>query len=312
MARFVSNLVRAQIALLNPLLKRMDISALRKLQDALGALGTKALAGDVTYRDEPIFPFQAAWAEPFAPAPGKAILYLHGGSYTAGTLTYAKGFGGVLADKTGYRVFCVGYRLAPEHPYPAALEDALLAYRHLLEGHAPEDITFVGESAGGGLCFCVCLKLREAGLPQPARIVALSPWTDLTMSDAPDEETMRDPVLSAEKLRRSAHMYAEGRLGEPTVSPLFGDPTGLPPALIIAGSDEILLPDSVRMARRLEDHGCDCELFVEPDMWHVYPLYGIPEAKEALDRMRAYITRGNEGNADAQSGKPGDSGVDQT
>ncbi len=311
MARFVSNLMRAQIALLNPLLKRMDISTLRKLQDALGTLGAKALAGDVTYRDEPTLPFQAAWAEPSAPATGRAILYLHGGSYTAGTLAYAKGFGGVLADRTGYRVLCVGYRLAPEHPYPAALEDALSAYRYLLENHAPEMITLAGESAGGGLCFCLCLKLRELGLPQPARVVALSPWTDLTMSSELDEEAARDPVLSAEKLRRSAALYAQGHLGEPTVSPLFGDLTGLPSSLIIAGSDEILLPDAVRMAGRLGASGCDCELHVEPDMWHVYVLYGIPEAKDALDRIRTYIVHENEVNVDAKDGEPGDPGVDE-
>jgi acetyl esterase/lipase len=291
MAKFVSNLMRAQITLLNPLLKRMDIHALRKLQDALGTLGARALASDVTYTDVEMDLFEAAWAEPPEPAPDRAILYLHGGSYTAGTLAYAKGFGGVLADKTCHRVFCVGYRLAPEHPYPAALEDALVAYRYLLEVHAPEKITLVGESAGGGLCFCLCLKIKELGLPQPARIVALSPWTDLTMSDVPDEELVRDPVLSAEKLRRSAALYAEGHLNDPTVSPLYGDLSGLPPALIIAGSDEILLPDSARMAARLEAQGGDCELIVEPDMWHVFVLYGVPEAKEALERMRTYIVR---------------------
>ncbi len=289
MAKFVSNLVRAQIVLVNPLLKRMEVSAVRKVQDMLGTLGAKALASDVTYLDVPGFLFQAAWAQPSAPAPGKAILYLHGGSYTAGTLAYAKGFGGVVADKTGYSVLCVGYRLAPEDPYPAALEDALVAYRYLLQTCAPEDITLVGESAGGGLCFCLCLKIKELGLPQPARIVALSPWTDLTMDEDPDEEAVHDPVLSAEKLRRSAEMYAQGHLREPFVSPLFGDLTDLPPALIIAGSDEILLPDSTRMADRLRESGGACELHVEPDMWHVFAVYPIPEAKEALDRMRTYI-----------------------
>ncbi|MGI6238442.1 MAG: alpha/beta hydrolase [Christensenellales bacterium] len=297
MARFVSNLVRMQIALLNPLLKRMDISTLRKLQDGLGALGTKAMASRVSYSDDKALPIEAVWAEPTVFTPGKAILYLHGGSYTAGTLTYAKGFGGVLADKTGYRVFCVGYRLAPEDPYPAALEDALCAYRYLLEDHAPEDIVFVGESAGGGLCYCLCLKLKEIGLPQPSRIVAISPWTDLTMSSELDEKERNDPVLSSEKLRTSAQMYAAGQLDVPTVSPLFGDLEGLPPSLIIAGTDEILLCDSVDMAERLKAQGCDCELHIEPDMWHVYVLYGIPEAREAVDRMRAFIESANEGNA---------------
>jgi acetyl esterase/lipase len=289
MARLISTLLRAQIALVNPLLRRLDIGALRKLQDALGTLGTKTLAGEVAYRDVDGFPFQAAWAEPPAPASDGVILYLHGGSYTAGSLAYAKSFGGVLADKTGYRVLCLGYRLAPEHPYPAALEDALAAYEYLLSLCPPEKITLVGESAGGGLCYCLCLELKALGLSQPARIVALSPWTDLTMSALPDEETARDPILSTDRLAHSAHMYAGANLAEPTVSPLFGDLTGLPPSLIIAGTDEILLPDSTRMAERLQAHGCACELRVEPDMWHVYPLYPIPEAKEALERIRACI-----------------------
>ncbi len=304
MARFLSTLLRAQIALINPLLKRMDIGALRKLQDALGTLGTKSLAGEVTYRDVEGFPFQAAWAEPSAPVPGEAILYLHGGSYTAGTLAYAKSFGGVLAEKTGYRVLCLGYRLAPEHPYPAALEDALAAYEYILSLYAPEKITLAGESAGGGLCYCLCLARKGLGLSQPARIVALSPWTDLTMSSLPDEEAAHDPILIAERLAHSARMYAGESLAEPTVSPLFGDPTGLPPSLIIAGTDEILLPDSTRMAERLRAHGCVCTLRVEPGMWHVYPLYPIPEAKEALDGMRAYIVGEGEVNRVVPEDKP--------
>lgn len=304
MARLRSTLVRAQIALINPLLKRMDIAALRKLQDALGTLGTKTLGNEVTYRDLEGFPFQAAWAEPSALDPDAAILYLHGGSYTAGTLAYAKSFGGVLAEKTGNRVLCLGYRLAPEHPYPAALEDALAAYEHLLSLYPPEKITLAGESAGGGLCYCLCLKLKELGLPQPVRIVALSPWTDLTMSSLPDEEAAHDPVLSAERLAHSARMYAGEMLAEPTVSPLFGDPTGLPPSLIIAGTDEILFPDSTRMAELLRARGCACELHAEPGMWHVYPLYPIPEAKEALDRMRAYIVGEGEVNHVVPEDKP--------
>ena len=289
MPKLLSNLVRAQITLVNPLLKRMDHAALRKLQDALGALGAKALAGDVSYVDESFAQFEAAWAYPVDPVRGKAILYLHGGSYTAGSLIYARSFGGVLASRTGVSALCVGYRLAPEHPYPAALEDALAAYQRLLERYRPDDVTFVGESAGGGLCFCLCLRLKELGLPQPARIVALSPWTDLTMPEDLDENSARDPVLSVEKLRYSANLYAPGKLSLPTVSPVFGDPTGLPPALILAGGDEILLPDSVRMAERLRAHGCPCDLRIAEGMWHVYVLYGIPEAKEALSRIQEFV-----------------------
>lgn len=290
MPGFVSSLVHAQIKLLNPLLKRMDLKAARLLQDALGVLGATALAGGVAYEEEPFEEFDAAWAVPKPLMPGKAILYLHGGAYTAGCLAYAKGFGGVLAELTRFRTLCVGYRLAPEFPYPAALEDALSAYRRMLEEYEPADILLVGESAGGGLSYCLCLKLKELGLPQPARIVALSPWTDLTVSAVRAECEPVDSVLTQEGLRYSAALYAGERLTEPTVSPLFGDLSGLPPSLIFAGSEEVLLGDSVNMAQKLKEQGCACELNVEEGMWHVYALYPIPEARKTLERIRAYLT----------------------
>jgi acetyl esterase/lipase len=165
MPKLLSNLVHAEIMLLNPLLKRMDLKASRALQDALGNLGAMALSGSVSYEDEPFDAFDAAWAIPSDPAPGKAILYLFGGAYVSGGLTYAKRFGGVLADATRRKVLCAGYRLAPENPYPDALNDALAAYRRLLENYDPSGIVFVGESSGGGLCYCLCMKLKELGLP---------------------------------------------------------------------------------------------------------------------------------------------------
>jgi len=293
MPKLVSTLVRAQIALLKPVIERMNLKSLRKLQDALGKLGTKALVANVCYIDEFFEEFEAAWARPTEPVPGKAILYLHGGAYTAGTLSYAKGFGGMLAEQTRREVLCVGYRLAPEYPHPAALEDALEAYRRMLERFCPEDIAFVGESAGGGLCYCLCLKLKELGLPLPGRIVAVSPWTDLTMDERryPDEGESADPVLSVEGLRYSAQLYAGERVGEPTASPLYGDLGGMPPSLILAGAEELLLGDSVEMAERLRAQGSACELHVEEGMWHAYVLYGIPEAKAALQRIRDFAAQ---------------------
>jgi len=290
MPKLVSSLVHAQIMLLNPLLKRMDLKAMRMLQDALGVLGATALAGGVAYQEEPFDEFDAAWAVPKNTRSEKAILYLHGGAYAAGCLAYAKGFGGLLAEEMGMRTLCVGYRLAPEFPYPAALNDALEAYRRMLEIYAPGDILLAGESAGGGLCYCLCLKLKALDLPQPSGIVAMSPWTDLTMAEDryPDEGSSADPVLSVEGLKYSAQLYAGERAGEPTASPLFGDLTGLPPSLILAGSEELLLGDSVEMADKLNAQGSPCELHVEEGMWHVYVLYGIPEAKAALARIRDY------------------------
>ena len=293
MPKLVSSLVHAQIMLLNPLLKRMDLKAMRKLQDALGVLGATALAGGVAFEDELFDEFDAAWAVPKAVESGKAILYLHGGSYTAGCLSYARGFGGLLAQETGRKVLCVGYRLAPEFPYPTALDDALAAYRRMLKTYDAKDILLAGESAGGGLCFCLCLKIKELGLPLPEKIVAVSPWTDLTMAEGryPAGAGSVDPVLSVEGLRYSAQMYAGERVGDPTVSPLFGDLSNMPPSLILAGSEELLLNDSVELAEKLNAQGSACELHVEEGMWHAYVLYGIPEAKAALARIRDYAVK---------------------
>ena len=291
MPKLVSSFVHAEIKLLNPLLKRMDLKAFRAVQEALGNLGAIALTGSVTYEEEAFDEFEAAWATPKDPAPGKAILYLYGGAYTSGGLTYSKRFGGVLADVTGRRVLCVGYRVAPEYPYPTALCDALTAYRRLLETFKPEDIAFAGESAGGGLSFCLCLKLKELGLPQPARVVALSPWTDLTSESLRLECESEDAVLSLEGLSHSASLYAGDKLREPTVSPVFGDLSGLPDSMIFVGDCEILMNDSTRLAEKLKSFGCECELVIEEGMWHAYVLYGVPEAKEALAKIRAFLTR---------------------
>ena len=293
MPKLVSSLVYAQIKLMNPLLKRMDLKAMRKLQDALGVLGATALASGVAFLDEAFDEFDAAWAVPKDAQREKAILYLHGGAYTAGCLSYARGFGGLLAEETGRKVLCVGYRLAPEFPYPTALNDALEAYRRMLKTYAAKDILLAGESAGGGLCFCLCLKLKALGLPLPEKIVAMSPWTDLTMAEEryPVVGESADPVLSVEGLKYSAQLYAGERAGEPTASPLFGDLTGLPPSLILAGAEELLLGDSVEMAEKLNAQGSACDLHVEEGMWHAYVLYGIPEAKAALARIRDYAAR---------------------
>jgi monoterpene epsilon-lactone hydrolase len=288
MPKLVSSLVHAQIMLLNPLLKRMDLKSSRKLQDALGAIGATALAGSVAFEDESFDVFDAAWAVPRQRASGGAVLYLHGGAYTAGCLAYAKGFGGVLAEETGLSVLCAGYRLAPEHPFPAALEDALCAYRRMLRQYPPEKILLAGESAGGGLCYCLCLRLKALGLPQPAGVVAVSPWADLTLAAARSEEESADPALSREGLAVSAALYAGDNLSDPEVSPVFGDLRGLPPSLIFAGSGEVLLGDAEGMAQRLRAQGCRCALHVEEGMWHAYVLYPLPESKAALRRIAVF------------------------
>lgn len=292
MPSLVSTLVRSQIKLLHPLLQNATLEQMRRGQDALSKLGLRAVRNSVRYRRLYFPRFDAAWAIPLEGRVCQAILYLHGGAYVAGTLPYAKVFGGVLAQHTGRATLCVGYRLAPEDPFPAALEDALTAYQRMLLRFAPQDIAFVGESAGGGLCFSLALKLKERSLPQPGQIVAISPWTDLSRTRDDEELQRLDPLLSRENLLVSARQYAGGAsLKNPLVSPLYGDLTGLPPSLIFVGSYEILLTDSVLLAEKLRNAGSVCELHIEEGLWHVYVLYGVPEAREAIKRLTEYLAQ---------------------
>jgi len=290
MAKFISILLRSQIRMAKLFFKRMDLHAYRLGQDKIGLLGAKVLKGKVNFQPHPSARFHADWAVPVNAVPGSVILYLHGGGYTAGSLDYARGFGGMLAFQAGCKTLCVGYRLAPEHPFPAALEDALEAYRSMLEEYPADRIALAGESAGGGLCFALALRLKELGLPQPACIAAISPWTDLTLSgDSCRQNVRRDPTLLETKLRESARQYAGEDTKNPLASPLFGDLSGLPPALLYAGSHEILRDDSAELAKHLQSSGVPCELHIVEGMWHVFVLYGVPEAKEALWRIGAFI-----------------------
>lgn len=288
MPGIASTLLREQLRLLKPLVTHFNVELERAAQDRLGSLGARALASKVDVTPVPFERFEASFVAPAEDSgTRRTLLYLHGGGYVAGNIQYALGFGSVLAEKTGARVLCAAYRLAPEHPFPAALEDALEAYRYLLDsGDLPEDISLVGESAGGGLVFSLCLKLRDEGLPLPRSIVALSPWTDLTFGGGTyDSNRWRDPTLSEQSLRGFASAYAPENAADPLVSPIFADLTGLPPSLIIAGGDELLLDDARMLDARLGEAGCEHRIYVEDGMWHVYPLFGTPEAQKALDMI---------------------------
>ncbi len=292
MPSVLGNVMRAQIKLMKPILKRMDmdIEQGRAAQDSLGELGAKALRAKVEYVPEEFCGFEAQWAVPRSADRGGAILYLHGGSYTAGTLSYARGFGGILADACGRPTLCVGYRLAPENPFPAALDDAYEAYLRVLKRCPADRVAVIGESAGGGLVYALLLKIKQEGAPMPACAVALSPWCDLTCSGKSyDDNEDADPSLFRPALMNSARLYGGDGLTNPLVSPLFGDLSGLPDSLIFVGGDELLLSDALSMRDALVGSGCGCECHVEEGMWHVYVLFGIPEAREAIERINEFI-----------------------
>jgi acetyl esterase/lipase len=295
----ISVLMREQIRLIKPILNRLTIPTARTFQDAMGEIGAKSVAARVHFEPVPMDGFEACFALPENEKDGhRVVLYLHGGAYVAGNLKYARGYAGMLADGTKRRVLAVAYRLAPEHPFPAAVEDALASYRYLLdEGYSPAHIALIGESAGGGLAFCLCLKLKELGLPLPAALVGISPWTDLTFSGASYKvNEKKDPSLDEKVLRSHAAAYAAGQADNPLVSPVLGDLTGLPPVLLFAGGDELLLSDSEMLAVKLTAVGGRCRLFVEDGLWHVYVLFKIPEASEAMKSIARFLELEDETN----------------
>ena len=224
------------------------------------------------------------------------ILYFHGGAYALGSAPDSVGLAADLVRRAGARAISVDYRLAPEHPFPAAVDDAVAAYRALLdEGVPAAHIAFVGESAGGGLVAATLVALKDAGLAQPASAAVFSPWADLTVSGASaTTKAALDPALTPEALRTRARDYLGDRdPAAPLASPAFADLTGLPPLLIQAGSHEILLDDAVRLAARAAEHDVPVELQVWPGVPHVFQGFAalLDEADEALNAAAAFLKR---------------------
>lgn len=234
----------------------------------------------------------------FTGGPDRAtVLHLHGGGYVIGSARSHTPFASHLAAAVGGRVVVPEYRLAPEHPAPAAIEDAVAAYRALLDGGTdPADITVTGDSAGGGLAIATVAALRDRDVALPAGVSVVSPFTDLTL----DDESMRtkvdeDIVLSPELLTFWGGLYANGLpLDDPRLSPVFGDLSGLPPLHIQVGTREVLLDDARRLADRASAAGVDVDLLVCDEMIHIWPVLGaglVPEAQEAIDRIAAFARR---------------------
>jgi monoterpene epsilon-lactone hydrolase len=240
-------------------------------------------------------PLCGEWLVPDAPDPRAAtILYLHGGGYyfcspkTHRSLVFA------LARRCGARTFSLAYRLAPEHPFPAALDDALAAYRQLLaDGVPPQTIVMAGDSAGGGLALATLLALRDAGDSLPGGGLLFSPWTDLAASGASiTANDGRDPMFFGAAIARAAQLYldhADPR--NPLVSPVYGRFEGLPPLFIQVGSTEVLLDDATRVAQVARAAGVSVELEIWPQMPHVFQMFApfMPEANRALDSAASFV-----------------------
>jgi epsilon-lactone hydrolase len=221
--------------------------------------------------------------------PRHVVLYFHGGVYAIGDAFQAAGLASQIGRRTRAKVISVDYRLAPENPYPAAVDDALAAYEALLgSGTAPSDIVFAGESAGGGLAVATLVNARDHGLPLPAAAYVMSPYADLTLAGTSiDTKSKADPLLSRELLQPRVTDYTAGHdpaLG--LISPVFADLSGLPPLIIQAGTHEVLLDDAVRLARQAAAADVEVTLDITPGVPHVFQAYYpiLDEAAAALDR----------------------------
>lgn len=239
----------------------------------------------------------AEWLRPKAAPEGKVLLYLHGGAYLVGSCQTHRQLVSHIARAARINALVPEYRLAPEHPFPAAIEDAVGVYRSLLaRGFKPSDIYIAGDSAGGGLTIATLLSLRHEAVPLPAAAVLLSPLLDVTASgESAVTRAGQDPWFDAKEVVVVADNYCRGGedLKHPLVSPVFANVAGLPPTFIQVGDDEILLSDSTRFAEKMKAAGLDVEIEVWPEMWHVFQLFvgKMPESRRAIRRIGAYLRK---------------------
>jgi len=239
-------------------------------------------------------PVAAEWLEPPSARDGATVLYLHGGGYVIGSPRSHRHLAAAIARSARASTLLPDYRLAPEHPFPAAVDDAVAAYRWLLDrGQTPERMVLAGDSAGGGLTVATLLALRDRGLPLPAAGVCISPWVDLTLSGASyDAKAATDPIVTRDGVTEMARAYlGQTEARTPLASPLFADLSGLPPLLIQVGSEEVLLDDSVALAKRAKTAGVDATLEIWPSMIHVWHWFlpMLDEAQAAIDVIGAFV-----------------------
>jgi len=283
-----------QILRANPPLGGATIEEMRASMDAFTANAPRP--PDVVYEPVDAGGVRAEWTTAPESETDRAVVYFHGGGYTIGSIASHRPLVTRLAREARARVLSVDYRLGPEHPHPAAVEDACRAFGFVTgSGLGPERVALAGDSAGGGLTAATLVALRDAGRPLPGAAACISPWLDLTLSgDSMKTKGEEDPLVTEEALVRMADAYAgRGDKKHPTASPLFADLAGLPPILVHVGTAEILLDDATRFAERARAAGVDLELDVWDDMIHVWHAFAdlLPEGREATARMGAWLRR---------------------
>jgi acetyl esterase/lipase len=272
----------------------LDVESLRKGMEAMTATAELPEGTRVEPVDAAGVP--AEWIAGDGADESRVLLYLHGGGYVIGSIATHRALAARIAAAAGIRALILDYRLGPEHPFPAAVEDATAAYGFLLEqGIAPEQIAIGGDSAGGGLTVATLVALRDAGRGLPGAAIALSPWTDLACSgESMTTRAEADPMVQRQGLLAMADLYLAGADPRtPTASPLYADLSGLPPLYVQVGTAETLLDDATRIAERLRAAGSPVEIEAYEDLVHVFQAFApqVPESLEAIESLGVFLDR---------------------
>jgi monoterpene epsilon-lactone hydrolase len=267
--------------------------AIRALQERMGRAMPSLALLRAARRVDQLGGVEGTWLTPRDRQPDEVLLYLHGGGYCMGSMGTHGDLVATIMLAAGVRTFTPHYRLAPEHPYPAALEDVFTAYRALLDaGTAPQRLVVGGDSAGGGLTLALLLRLRETGLPMPAGALLISPWVDLTCSLPSVSSNVPYDFGDATLLRYWADMYrGEASASDPLISPLYAELRGLPPLCIFAGELELFMDEARALYEKARAASVDAELICAPDMVHDYPMMHMMSqpAKEAIHHAGRFI-----------------------
>ena len=271
-----------------------DLKRQRSAMERAGKLA--APTSDVTVEEFKVKNIACEWVRPdFAHNPQYVILYAHGGGYTCGGLGYARILAAKLAVATGFSVVSFEYRLAPEHKYPAPLEDGMKIWNYLMDkGYSPDKVLLAGDSAGGNLVLCMTMKLIKEELLSPKGLILFSPWTDMTATAKSYEKYKeKDPILTKEYIEgvRDAFIGEDADYADSKYSPLYGDFTSFPPTLIMVGRNELLLDDSVQLQKKIRNAGGEAIIDIEKDGWHVYQQMPLPIATRAMKRVADYVSK---------------------
>jgi len=292
---------RGMKSVIKILIQNREVAIKKRIKDSRAALdqlaGIAPLPKDAKLENVDVVGIPAAWVSTPEVVKDRVILYLHGGGYIEGSITSHKDLAQRISRVSKAKVLLTDYRLAPEHPFPAAIEDSTRAYNWLVntEGFLPQNIIIAGDSAGGGLTVATLVKLRDEGIALPAAAVCLSPWTDLALTgDSIKEKVHEDPFVTPDDLMFSAMMY----LGKtdpknPYASPLYANLKDLPPLCIQVGTAEVLFDDAIRLASLAKEAGVEVQLDIWEDMVHVFQAFAVlaPESQEGIDKIGEFIKK---------------------